>query len=161
MRCLSWESPGTALLVLVLTGKRAHSVRGKRARNPSHTQGSELERQDLRRFRPTAQQTWRRDWPERRSRDCEVTCSNENSLKKLIHYGDWECIPLAPLRVAAARGSSAWQEKKNERWLSIVDGGGSRLKYCCGLLTLAWPIDAMIADRIQSQCYLLTRDRHC
>ena len=82
------------LNIPVLSGKRAHSVRGIRAPNPSHTQGSELELQDLRRFRPTAQQTWRRDWPERRSRDCDVTSSNENSLKKLIHYGDWECIPL-------------------------------------------------------------------
>ena len=81
----------------MLTGKRAHSVRGIRARNPFHTQGSELELQDLRRFRPTAQQTWRRDWPERRSRDCDVTSSNENSLKNLIHYGDRECIPLRPL----------------------------------------------------------------
>ena len=94
MRCLSWESPGTARLVLVLTGKRAHSVGGIRARNPSHTQGSELELQYLRRFRPTAQQTWRRDWPERRPRDCDVTCSNENSLKKLTHYEDREGIPL-------------------------------------------------------------------
>ena len=75
-------------------GKRAHSARGIRARNPSHTQGSELELQDLRRFRPTAQQTWRRDWPERRSRDCDVTCSNEYSQKKLIHYGDMEDTPL-------------------------------------------------------------------
>ena len=44
--------------------------------------------------------------------------------------------------------------KKNERWLCIVDGGGSRLKYCCGLLTLAWPVDPMITD--QTHCYLLT-----
>ena len=67
MRCLSWELPGTARLVLVLTGKRAYSVRGTRVRNPSLTQDSELELQDSSRFRPTAQQTWRRDWPERRT----------------------------------------------------------------------------------------------
>ena len=57
-------------------------------------QGSELELQDSGRFRPTAQQTWRRDWPERRSRDYDVTSSNENSLKKLTHYGDRGDIPL-------------------------------------------------------------------
>ena len=53
-------------------------------------------------------------------------------------------------REAAARN----KKKKNERLLCIVDGGGSRLKYCCGLLTLAWPVDPMITD--QTQCYLLT-----
>ena len=94
MLCLSRESPGTARLVLVLTGKRAHSVGGTRARNPSLTQGSELELQDSGRFRPTAQQIWRRDWPERRSRDYDVTSSNENSLKKLTHFGDRDDIPL-------------------------------------------------------------------
>ena len=94
MRCLSWESPDIARLALVLTGKRAHNVRGTRARNASLTQGSELELQDSGRFRPTAQETWRRDWPKRRSRDCDVTCSNENSLKKLTHYGDRDDTPL-------------------------------------------------------------------
>ena len=43
----------------------------------------------------TTQETWRRDWSKRRSRDCDVTCSNENSLKKLTHYGDRDDIPLA------------------------------------------------------------------
>ena len=95
MLCLSRESPGTARLVLVLTGKRAHSVGGTRARNPSLTQGSELELHYSGRFRPTAQQTCLRDWPER-SRDYDVTSSNENSLKKLTHYGDTDDIPLLP-----------------------------------------------------------------
>ena len=44
--------------------------------------------------RPTAQETWRRDWPKRRSRDCNVTSSKENSLKKLTHYGDRDDTPL-------------------------------------------------------------------
>ena len=44
--------------------------------------------------RPTAQETWRRDWPKRRSRDRNVTGSNENSLKKLTHYGDRDDTPL-------------------------------------------------------------------
>ena len=113
MLCLSRESPGTARLVLVLTGKRAHSVRGIRAPNPSHTQGSELELQDLRRFRPTAQQTWRRDWPERRSRDCDVTSSNENSLKKLIHYGDWDDTPLGSRKQLEPRSRSAVHRGEN------------------------------------------------
>ena len=30
----------------------------------------------------------------RRSRDCNVTGSNENSLKKLTHYGDRDDTPL-------------------------------------------------------------------
>ena len=119
MLCLSRESPGTARLVLVLTGKRAHSVRGIRAPNPSHTQGSELELQDLRRFRPTAQQTWRRDWPERRSRDCDVTSSNENSLKKLIHYGDWDDTPLGTPGLSP-------RESGDDASLGIEVGGDER-----------------------------------
>ena len=39
-------------------------------------------------------ETWRRDWPKRSSRDCNVTGSNENSLKKLTHYGDRDDTPL-------------------------------------------------------------------
>ena len=89
----------------MLTGKRAHNVRGTRARNASLTQGSELELQDSGRFRPTAQETWRRDWPKRTSRDCDVTGSNENSLKKLIHYGDRDDTPWAkPSKILAKRG---------------------------------------------------------
>ena len=83
----------------MLTGKRAHNVRSTRARNASLTQGSELELQDSGPFRPTAQETWRRDWP-KRSRDCDVTCSNENSLKKLTHYGDRDDTPLSATNVA-------------------------------------------------------------
>ena len=87
------------VLVVVLMGKGAHSVRGIRirARNPSLAQGSELELQDSGRFRPTAQQTWRRDWPKRGLRQTWLWRNEfkwKFTEKADMHNGDRDGIPL-------------------------------------------------------------------
>ena len=86
--------------------------------------------------RSTAQETWRRDWPKRRSRDCNVTGSNENSLKKLTHYGDRDGTPLVSVHVRHGGAERPRDRKIPVRWrrsrsYAPLDGW---TVYCCSCL---------------------------